>query len=862
MAKSPILGGFSTQRSSNAADNAAINLAVEIVETHDGKVPGFLYGTSGLDLLNSLGPGPGRGALALNDVLYFVSGPEVWSLTANGIPTLLSTPTNQMSDAKTPVSMFQNKRQLLMVDGVGAWLVPGGFPLTGGVIAPATATTNAGGGLYAINDTIVLLAANGVQTAFPEITVTSVTNNPVTALTLPNPGTTYNSTVPGAYTIASGTYNNGSGVVTLTLAATEPNVPGQQIIVSALTGTGAVQGLAGTYTAGAGTAGSTVIYTASAGLGTTAITSGLIMAGGAATTDIQPQPGGGTGLTITVSSVSAGKITAAAVDVGGTTYAVNDTGIIMSGSQDAVYRVTAVTGGVVTGFVLLDPGTAYATVVGATTLASAGDLPVNVGIGLTINITASSGPITASSVAQGGHDYVIGAAGFVSGGTVDATYLVTTVGPFGTVTGFKITQGGAIVDKALSFTQKSTSGSGAGLTLTSPTYGDFVGLIPIVMPFPAPIMGDISDGFGLLVFSNSQNIAQSDELDLSTWQPLNFGVADQSPDNCVGLKVIHDEVFVTKENNTEVWVDGGLPNFAFEPITSVHIEFGCLAPFSLAIADSELIWLSRNEQGQGIVVKANGYNIVPISTQALVAEFQKYSNLGDAIAYARQEGQHVFYVLTFPEANKTWQYDKTSSALAGFPIWTELAAFANGELNRHWGNCFTPFRVSGQPNTTIVSYQAQSVVLTSPVEIETETGLVGMPPSFSAILLSLWTDMPDTAGAGFYFSNQVDDTLGSTNPGIWIKVQNDTKGTPQLEIKAWDASNALIVDGQFDFSVWANWVNVMLSLDTATNQIGVYANTNTGGVLFETPLTASVLNWSSANPIAAPSDHPWHMATV
>lgn len=773
MAKSPILGGFSTSRSPNASDNDAINLQVEIIETKDGnKGVGFLFGSSGLDIIGSVGSGPIRGLLPLNDVLYLVSGKEVYSLTVTGVATLLG----QIGDQKSLVSMFQNTKQLMIVDGVGAWLVPGGFPVTGGTIAGATATTNAAGGLYALNDMITLLAATGKQNAYPIIKVTSITDNPVTSFTLPNAGTSY---------------------------GTATNV---------------------------------------------------------ATTNFQPQTGAGTGLTINVTA-SAGPITSITIGAPGVGYAVNDTGIITVGSQDAVYRVTAVSLGLVTGLIIINPGTNYATVSGAATAAESGDMPVNVGAGFTVDITAA-GPITASSLHTGGRGYVVGATGGISGGSADATYIVHSIGPVGSVTGFSIVQGGAIQDKALSFTQKSTSGSGSGFTLTAPTYGAFVGLVPITMPFPNPLKGDISDGFGLLVFIGRQELAASDEEDLSTWQPLSFGLANQSPDNCQSLMVMYNEAFVFKSDNTEVWVDQGLPNFAFAPLTSAHLSFGIAAPFSVARADEELIWLSRNDQGKGIFVKAAAYKLEDISTQALVAELDKYANIGDCIAYARQEGGHVYYVATFPEANVTWCYDKTASKMVGFPVWTKLAAFDNGDLNRHWGNCFTPWTGSVQLIVTPHDFQAQSVTIASPTALQTATGLVGMPTAFSAGVFSVWLDIPDSTGAGFYFSNQSDDTLASTNPGLSVKAQNDTLGTPQITITAYDASNAIIVSATYDFTTWAGWVNLLVSFDTATQQIQVWANTLVSSVLVETELTAVSVTWSSSNPVSAVATQPWHVALI
>lgn len=772
MAKSPILGGFSRSRSRDASDSTVINLSLEITETKDGRVPGFLFGASGLDLVGTLGAGPIRGVRQLTgtDTLYVVSGPQVFSLTPNGISTLCGT----IGDETTPVSMFANNRQLMIVDGVGAWLVPGGYPLTGGVIPPATVSSSPEGGLYQVNDTITLQAATGAQSSYPVVTVTAISDNPVEGVEFVYPGTAYTN---------------------VTNAPTNP---------------------------------------------------------------IEPQAGIGSGLLITVLSAN-GPITNSVVAFGGIDYGIGDTGIINIGSADAVYRVTSVSGGgVVTSYTLLNAGTAYPATGFVETIAEPA-IPANLGSGLTINVGASGGPIVGVSLGNGGRGYVVGNVGFISSGSGDATYLVTKVGPFGTVAGFTITQGGSINDIAASFTQKSTSGSGSGFELTSPTYGAFVGLVPITVPFPAPTIGGVSDGFGVLVFRGQQFLAASDEQDLSTWGALSFGVADQASDNCMSLAVIHDEVYVFKQGNTEVWVDEGLANFPFGPLTGVHMEAGCMAPFSVAVADEELIWLSRNSQGQGVVVRAAAYQITPISTQALVAEFEKYPNLGDAIAYVRQEGGHVYYVITFPEANVTWCFDKTSSALVGYPIWTRMAAFKNGQFNRHWGNCFTPWRGSVTIVNTPSSYQPQSVTITEPTLLETTSGLTGLPASFSAAVFSVWLFIPDVTNVtGIVFGNQGLSAV----PGLQITIQNDQTGSPQITVQAWDATATLIVVATYDFTTWTGWVNLLISIDAASNQLQAFTSTVTAGSFDEVNLIPISIVWSSLNPIGASPTQPWLLEPV
>jgi hypothetical protein len=76
--------------------------------------------------------------------------------------------------------------------------------------------------------------------------------------------------------ISSGTYNNATGVVVLTMGATIKFGTGAKIIVSGLTGTGAFAALNGTFTTVTTTSGTTVTYNAGAGLGASTITGGAV----------------------------------------------------------------------------------------------------------------------------------------------------------------------------------------------------------------------------------------------------------------------------------------------------------------------------------------------------------------------------------------------------------------------------------------------------------------------------------------------------------------------------------------------------------------------------------------------------------
>lgn len=477
-------------------------------------------------------------------------------------------------------------------------------------------------------------------------------------------------------------------------------------------------------------------------------------------------------------------------------------------------------------------------------------------------------PLTGGSIGSGGHLYSVGDDITLApaGGVGSAPAIVTVTGvSAGAVTSFSVKQGGSYQLLPVAFSQQSTTGSGSGFVLDAPTYGAFSGIFTIDLPFAQSTgCATMIDGFGLIWEAKTNRLWQSAELDLSTWSPLAFAFAQAQPDNGVTMAAIHDELFLIKTGSTEIWGDAGLNPFAFQPIGGgTVLEFGTNAPFSIARAGEVLLFLSANDEGQNIVVEVRGLAPKIVSTQALVTELDTYANTADAIGYSYQQGGHVFYVLTFPQADRTWCYDLTASEMVGYPLWHRRAAFDNGLFHRHWGNAFTRFIGGGVTKTVTSQYCADPVKMAYPEKIQSLAELQGIGASISTAVFSGWFYLPDDAGNhGVIFSNQNDDTGASPNPGLLVVVSNDDTETAQIVIEAWDASNAPIVIAVYLFSNWVTWVNVMVSIDTSTQTIQVYANTIVTGELVESELTSVSLTWISSNPIANLAAQPWHLVEI
>ena len=305
-------------------------------------------------------------------------------------------------------------------------------------------------------------------------------------------------------------------------------------------------------------------------------------------------------------------------------------------------------------------------------------------------------PLTGGTISNGGSLYAAGdtinlqAADGQQNAT--AQIQVQTVSAGGAVATFSVVLTGAFgAPLPTSFTQGSTSGSGTDFTISAPSFGASVGVYTLTLPFSGPVSASYQDGFGLVNEFGTDQWAQSNLFDLSYWDPLNFSSADSAPDDIQAIAELHDEQFLFKQTNTEVWINAGLPGFAFQRLTGVHIEMGCAAPFSVAKAGESLIWLAMNEEGQGTVQMITGYEPRKVSTKAIDGVIQSYGKLSTAIGYAYQQNGHLFYVLTFPNANATWVLDVSEMLAIGVPLWHQRAAFSQGQFSRHWSNCYSSF---------------------------------------------------------------------------------------------------------------------------------------------------------------------------
>jgi len=194
---------------------------------------------------------------------------------------------------------------------------------------------------------------------------------------------------------------------------------------------------------------------------------------------------------------------------------------------------------------------------------------------------------------------------------------------------------------------------------------------------------DITDNYFIYNKPGSQLWAASDLLSPIT-DPLSFASKDGSPDDLVALIVDRREVYLLGEMSSEVWIDSGAVPFPFTRIPGTSTQQGIAAQWSCARMGNSFAYVSKNNRGEAMIVRMNGYFPERISTHAVETTLVN-QNVSDALAWTYQLEGHEVYVVTFPsigENGLTWAFDNTTG------LWHKWLYRNNqNQFERHRGNC-------------------------------------------------------------------------------------------------------------------------------------------------------------------------------
>lgn len=186
--------------------------------------------------------------------------------------------------------------------------------------------------------------------------------------------------------------------------------------------------------------------------------------------------------------------------------------------------------------------------------------------------------------------------------------------------------------------------------------------------FPAnPVSCAFLDGFFIVHGPDSDVFQWSDPFNPLVWPALDFASAENLNDKLQRAITLERELYLIGAQSTEIWASTGGTD-VFDRIAGTYIPYGTVAPLSAATLGGSLMWLAQDANGGALVMQARGLQSSRISTHALEREIAGYLAIEGAWAFGYQQRGHLFYVLTFPTAGRTWVYDLSTQ------LWAERSS--------------------------------------------------------------------------------------------------------------------------------------------------------------------------------------------
>lgn len=301
-------------------------------------------------------------------------------------------------------------------------------------------------------------------------------------------------------------------------------------------------------------------------------------------------------------------------------------------------------------------------------------------------VTVAAGIVTAVAIDVAGQNYrvadVLTASGAMLGGGVSSGTLVGGTGyTSATYTAVPLTGGGGTGALA---TTVVAAGIVTTVTVTTPGVGYAVG---DALTADASHLGGVGSGFTYtltaVTSAGSGFTYTLTEVGSSAFDLLDIAAKIGASDDIVTIDVMHRDVWTFGARfETEIWYLKGGSDFAFDRMPGVYVEHGCAALNSVAHTDLTMFWLGKDKEGTAIAFAGQNYTAKRISTFAIEAEWAKYDVISDGIGMVYQIGGHTFWLVTFPQADKSWCYDLSQD------LWHERAwTDDDGNEHRHRANC-------------------------------------------------------------------------------------------------------------------------------------------------------------------------------
>lgn len=199
--------------------------------------------------------------------------------------------------------------------------------------------------------------------------------------------------------------------------------------------------------------------------------------------------------------------------------------------------------------------------------------------------------------------------------------------------------------------------------------------------FPSASGIDFVDGYFVVTENDTGRFYISALYDGTSWDALDFATAESSPDKLVRAVNFVGQLGLFGESTLEIWRNTGDSDFPFARISG-STPVGTLAPYTVISIDTSVYWVGSNNQGDGMVYRAQGFSPQRISNEYIERLLQAVESPSELRSWTYQEDGHTFLVVTGSDLETSLVYDLSTQ------IWHERAYLeGSGSYSQHRGAC-------------------------------------------------------------------------------------------------------------------------------------------------------------------------------
>jgi hypothetical protein len=156
--------------------------------------------------------------------------------------------------------------------------------------------------------------------------------------------------------------------------------------------------------------------------------------------------------------------------------------------------------------------------------------------------------------------------------------------------------------------------------------------------------------------TDSKKFIKSAANDGNDWNALDFGSAESDPDKISSLHVFNNKLYIAGSETIEEQQNLGLGGFPFQR-TGFFLDKGVLAPFSMISANNSFMWIGGGENESPAIWALTGNSAKKISTTAIDAALQDFTQAEIEAAFAYSYAQNGAYFVGFSLPTMTFEYN-------------------------------------------------------------------------------------------------------------------------------------------------------------------------------------------------------------